>query len=494
VAAVAHVVDFLVFAAVLYLTYSFAGPFFLVFAFAVLSATLNWSWRGALITTGLAMAFLIPIGVTTSTNFTGHGIDVARFMSRIGSMLAVAGLLIAFGRHQERVERDLLRLFGPPLRPEPDERPPIEMSLRHAVEVFAVAGGQLIWGDPEEPELMVSRLDRGRFYEAALPIAPGAPVTSLPAFEAPFVYNTRDRSGFFLADGKPQSLPQDVARHPLLANLVDDEAVILPIRATSFLGWVILPKAPYLARESVMLGVTVAAQLSVAVESWRSMMTWRDAAAASARVRLSRDLHDGILQFLTGAALQLDALRRELGPRQTVQRERLAKLQDDLTSEQRHLRELITRAEPVAPVRPSAWVDFASDLDRLCAVLRRQWGIAIELDPATPPRRVATGLGFELLQIVREAVSNAVRHGGARTVRVRFESRAQALLLTLADDGCGLPQSGEFSLEDLNRLALGPRSLRARIAQLGGELHILSSPEGATLQVSLPDIHLLESA
>jgi signal transduction histidine kinase len=214
-------------------------------------------------------------------------------------------------------------------------------------------------------------------------------------------------------------------------------------------------------------------------------MTWRDAVAAEERIRFNRNLHDGILQFLAGTAMQLKALARDLGDASEPQRERIMRLQDDLLSEQRQLRTLITTLNPATPDRAPDHVDLEAEVERLTALLRRQWNIEISTELKPLYGRLSARLAFEVLQIVREAVSNAVRHGRAGRVDIRAEATDEGWALTIIDDGGGMPMTGEFTMDDLTRLSVGPKSLRARIAQLGGQLVVTSTAQGAALQITL---------
>jgi signal transduction histidine kinase len=72
----------------------------------------------------------------------------------------------------------------------------------------------------------------------------------------------------------------------------------------------------------------------------------------------------------------------------------------------------------------------------------------------------------ELVRIAREAIANAVRHGGARNVTVRLGSRRDNLLLRISDDGCGF---GSASRKTAGT-GLGMNTMRARAKSVGGHL------------------------
>jgi signal transduction histidine kinase len=268
--------------------------------------------------------------------------------------------------------------------------------------------------------------------------------------------------------------------------LAADLTLVLPVSASGFSGWIILSPFPSFDREALILGGAVAAQASVAVEAWRSLVVWRDAAAAEERVRLARDLHDGTLQFLAGTAMQLTALGRELGPRQKGAREQIQRLQEDLRSEQRQLRELIDSTSSFARSRHGP-ADFGQEVHNLTAVLARRWSAAISVKVEQPAdRQLPANLAFELLQIVREAISNAVRHGKASAVSIHADSDKASFKLTITDNGIGMPIHGTFDMDDLKALAAGPKMLQGRVAGLGGKLVVESRPGGTTLKITAP--------
>lgn len=88
-----------------------------------------------------------------------------------------------------------------------------------------------------------------------------------------------------------------------------------------------------------------------------------------------------------------------------------------------------------------------------------------------------------LLRMVQEGLTNAVRHASARNVWIRLDHRASRLTLTLDDDGCGLKRSSKTTTGS----GLGLAGLRERLALLGGQLELGTSPEGgAQVRATLP--------
>jgi signal transduction histidine kinase len=482
----AFILDTAVFGVVLYLTAGSTSPFFSVFLLLVLSATLQWSWQGAAWATAATLLVFLPTSLPIYEQLTGFHFDPSRFLLRVGTLFSVGGLLVVFGRHQERVGREMLRLGGPGPIPTASEQPPIGACLEHAVAVFGLRHGSFIWGDPKAPSLVMSRLTPSEFNEYLISNDVEAAHRAFEDADRPFVFDGDNASSLSVRqDGGVTVTPCAIADNPALGPLVATRSLVIPVKATGFTGWVILPDLPFVRRESLYLASTVAAQLVVCIEGWRSLVSWRDAALTEKRLGLARDLHDGTLQFLAGMAMQLTAVSRGLSPAQEAQRARIARLQEDLQAEQRQLRELIEALGPSDEGR-RVLVDLVAEVQKLVVMLKAHWDVEVSLTAETADGKLPGRLVFELLQIVREAISNAVRHGNATMIEIALTRGRDGLSVHIADNGGGMPLTGAFEMEDLTRLAVGPRMLRLRVARLGGRLSVLSGADGLSLNIELP--------
>jgi signal transduction histidine kinase len=107
--------------------------------------------------------------------------------------------------------------------------------------------------------------------------------------------------------------------------------------------------------------------------------------------------------------------------------------------------------------------------------------VTAELDPAADPG-LHPNAGAELLHLVREGLSNAVRHGHARLISIELRPTAHGSTLVIADDGSGFdptrdPGAGHHGLANM----------RARAAAIGGRIEIRSAPgTGTKVIVELP--------
>jgi PAS domain S-box-containing protein len=165
---------------------------------------------------------------------------------------------------------------------------------------------------------------------------------------------------------------------------------------------------------------------------------------------------------------------------------------DDETA-RHHLRDAAHRISAVAQVHQRLYraeqfrsLDFGSFLSELCGDLARGAGeprtidVAVDSDLIELPVDQAVPLGL----IANELVTNAIKHAGADAARIRVSlvRETDGLLLSVADQGPGLPPG--FSLD--RSTGLGMRIVSALIRQLRGTIEIPATRAGARFDVSIP--------
>jgi PAS domain S-box-containing protein len=208
-------------------------------------------------------------------------------------------------------------------------------------------------------------------------------------------------------------------------------------------------------------------------------------AAEEERTRLVQDLHDGLLQTLTGAALQLRSIQTLLNDDGAVPeaRVRLVEVREALAAEQRELRYWASEIKPtLLGIQKDRLEDrLLVTLERVRATWRIETDLRYALDETLPP-----GPRQQVYRIVQEAVVNAAQHSRASRVEVHLTQRDGALRIVVSDDGTGFPFEGRYEQEQLEAERLGPLLLRHRVMAADGRLAIDSSPEGARLEILLP--------
>ena len=201
------------------------------------------------------------------------------------------------------------------------------------------------------------------------------------------------------------------------------------------------------------------------------------------RLRVSRDLHDGVLQALTGIRLELQDIASDCAGTPPIQ-DRLLAAERAVAIEQRELRTLIGSLKPEGASPPPG--TLASSLQDTTARLAVEWKtpIAVRVTPEDFVPRAALEHGVRMM--LHEAIVNALKHAHPSRVAVAVDVADGRLVLTVTDDGRGFPFRGQVGHEALLRADIGPASLRDRVEALGGSLSIESSPRGSRIEVSLP--------
>lgn len=246
--------------------------------------------------------------------------------------------------------------------------------------------------------------------------------------------------------------------------------------------------------DDLLLGDVVARLVAGALEQQALILQLRDSAITDERLRLARELHDGVLQALTAVALQASRLGPLMAHDPVEAQRRLAVLEETILVEQRGLRYLLEDLHPGRAALP-AGVDVAERVTETVGRLRRQWEVDVHCDVARDLPQVDGRLAHELCRMTDEAVVNAIRHGGAQAVRVQLEpAGAEALRLRVGYQGRGFPGlQGRHDLAALNRLGAGPRTLKERVATLAGELVIHSEENSATVEITVRQTRLTAS-
>ena len=200
-------------------------------------------------------------------------------------------------------------------------------------------------------------------------------------------------------------------------------------------------------------------------------------------MRLARNLHDWLLQSLTGASLQIEVARRDLGAGHPAD-DRLVKIQELLETDQRELRVFISQLRPAGNV--DATPALHSRLASLAERFARQWhvGVDVAVTPTVPV--LPEGLAGEIYSLVSEAVANAAKHAEAKQIVARVEIEVEDIVMSIDDDGRGFPFIGVFTLEELNEQKRGPVTLKERVASLEGSLVLYSTDQGARIEIRIP--------
>jgi len=239
------------------------------------------------------------------------------------------------------------------------------------------------------------------------------------------------------------------------------------------------------SKEALRFLQRIAEQIGPLVENIYLAKDIRKQVEDQVRARLTRELHDGTIQSLLSADMQIEVLRRQsLGSPGELEK-RLAALQSLIHQQALNLRDLIEETKPLN-FSPRELPDFLAEL---VARFRRETGISVRLETEQDCIALAPSVCHEIVRIVQEGLSNVRKHSGARNVVVslRAGEKGQSKLL-IADDGLGFGFRGLATQTQLDAAHRGPSVIKERVRLIGGELTIDSSPQhGARLEITIPD-------
>ena len=197
--------------------------------------------------------------------------------------------------------------------------------------------------------------------------------------------------------------------------------------------------------------------LAVSIRMYRGSQDQMARNALSAeRHRIAQDLHDGLAQDMVFIAAHSERLAREFGADHPL----AIAAQRALDASRGKIVDLsaATASNTEQALREVA-AEFGARFNVAVTVNVDAGASVAATEPSECERR-------ELVRIAREAIANAVRHGGARNVTVRLGSRRDNLLLRISDDGCGFGSASATTAGT----GLGMRIMGARAKSLGGQL------------------------
>jgi len=484
-----HLVDLAVFSVLMCLTEGVTSPFFVLFTFALLAAALRWGWKGVLWTAVASLTVLSMLGWWLGYLLQDPEFELNRFMMR-AVYLAVVSLLLAYmAAHQERAREMTARLSmqAPSLQTDADW--PIDEALVFAAQTLNVRRILFAWAEREEPWQHISIFLDGEIEHRSESPERFEPLVATELAQASFysLGATDDNSvvvhgggGRF---GRWRGLPlnPDLLREFSISHVLSVPVPIQNLDARLFL----LDPVAYSVSDLPLVELA-ATRISTLFDQYGLLQRLNAAAADNERLRLAREIHDGVLQFLAGTGLNLQSAATLISADPDSARRRIEELQRALVIEQTQLRSLVNSLRTGELVTSSFVSGLKQSLQPLLAHLSDQWGIPINCqiepeDAALDQRRVQ-----DIARIFAEATANARRHGNATVVDLWVGVCPDRIDLVIADNGRGFPVPGRYEHERLGELGIGPRSLSERVVTLGGRTSLETAESGTRIQIRLP--------
>jgi signal transduction histidine kinase len=237
-----------------------------------------------------------------------------------------------------------------------------------------------------------------------------------------------------------------------------------------------------LTQQHLALLTAAGHQLGVAIEDARLHSQLRTMAALEERLRLSRELHDNVVQVLGYLHLKSKLAHSALASQQTSQA--LGELEDVIQVTARaydDVRDSILGLRVMLPADQDLRVvleEYLSDFGR-----RHQIEVALDAD-GWQEATLSPEAEAQTFRIVQEALTNAWRHGRPAHIRVVLQKREDRAQIRVKDDGQGFDPS---RLGDDGHQGFGLQTMRERADSLGGSFEVQSQPgHGTEIYVELP--------
>jgi len=416
------------------------GPALLASALATLS--MAYFFVPPFYAVDLGVDDLIRLGVFAGVGVTSAWLSAQRQRAEAAQLRSL--------RELENHLRTLERVSGWPRLMGPDPGASVRQMLMHASTVVGASAAAVAWEVDDEPQVYLGS-------------------TAEP-------HGVIEEASETFGDWRGETVPGEIVR-----RIGSEAPVSVAFETEQVAGRVyfagIQPPAGDLAPTLALVAREVGGSLGQLSLSERA----RQVAVHEDRIRVSRDLHDGVLQSLTGIRLELQAIADTAGP----EADRLRALERALAIEQRELRLFIDELKPAARGMAEAG-PIATRLSEMCGRFSAEWKLPVTLRvlpvDITLPRTVEQALRL----MIHEGVSNALKHGHPSRVNIEVESAGAELRVAITDDGLGFPFGGKLDHDELEGFAAGPVSLRERVSALDGRLSVESRPTGSRVEFVIP--------
>jgi signal transduction histidine kinase len=485
---VTQAIDIVVFSVFQYLTLGPSSPFFVYFIFSLFCAAIRWGWRGTLGTAAIVVVGYLVMGTSISRTLGPSEFELSRFVIRVLYLGVAAGLLVYLGRYEARLRGNIERLAHWPATPGADAQRVTGQVIEYAAGIVGALRATAVWEAGEEPSVLVAS-----WSPEGTSLTKHAP----PALD-PLVPPELDGSTFVCAgmvteastvlatgaSGAATEFRGLPVHKGLLPHLSGVGLASAPFRTERVAGRVFFTDLAATTSELVPLTEVVAREIGSSLDRLHVTQQLRDIAASEERIRLARDLHDGVLQSLTGIRLELQSAATSPHGVSLSVRDRLLAIERALAIEQRELRLFIAGMKPSDAFRADD-ATLAARLESLRNRIELEWKVPVTIRVAYDPPALPEDVQQAMPLMVHEAVVNALKHAQPSRVTVTVDGEPGELRIVVADDGHGFAFRGPYDHAALMQTSAAPRSLLDRVTSLGGRMAIESTDTGSRVEIRL---------
>ena len=196
------------------------------------------------------------------------------------------------------------------------------------------------------------------------------------------------------------------------------------------------------------------------------------------RIRIAREVHDELGQWLTGLRFDVADLTQRLPAGEPALREKAMAIAEGIGKALRAVQTIAADLRP--PVLDE--LGLAAAIEWQAQEFQRHYGIPCAVTTDLKENAMSPPCATALFRILQETLTNVARHAGASRVAVRLEETVDRLCLRIEDDGRGINES-----EITSPTSLGLMGIRERASMLGGTVRFEGrSGSGTTVTVEVP--------
>jgi signal transduction histidine kinase len=465
------------------------GAFLYLLLFLAFVTGVRWGMERVVLLCGVATLALLVRAAVQGPFLWGELISWVALAG--GTFAAGVGLGLLGARHRRHAgEHQFLNQLSGMLEVEVGVSESLRRLLLALADAFASDGALLALHDRELNRVFVYRVrrgDTGRVTPENLP-EEKRDAFLLDAPAASIAWNSlagsNDGFGWNRDDGRPlEPLPRPPGSAQEALDMRSLLAATLELDARTEGKVLLLNGDRRYSADDLRWLERIARHLQSPLKNLLLLRQLRARAIEGERNRISHDLHDGVLQTLLGFDLQLDVLRRQLPEGADFVGSELLRLQQTLRGESGELRRIVN---DMRPVRVGS-ADLRDLMRGFGDRFRQESGLALDLLMEDIGAEVPDRVCREIFQIYREALHNIKKHSQASHVVVKLWHDEVKVSLVVDDNGRGFSFAGRFTSDELDRLRLGPISIKERTRSIGGVLTVESTPgHGARLTVEVP--------
>ena len=492
-----HVWDLAWIVVVLVLSDGANSVFFLYFAFAVLASAFQWRFAVTLATGAAAVGVVLTAALAHHLWDFGTHVHLNTVVVRTTSAV-LATLLIALLTEKDWRQR-LRSVAAARITSGVTAEAGFVKSVRAVLEAVLADSGApcavLALQEENSPHVFLWRVRRrGERLDVKLDELPRTACETYlfglpPAIGALRIRKTRAGRQMLALDGSGLVTRCPAVPPDALTATPFDWSTVLCLPDVSGHGWtgrlfVFDPGEGKRGRSHLRFLRAVVAQVSPALFNVYLQRRIESRSGRGERAILARAMHDGALQALIGAELELELLRRERGSELSAPaRERLDTVRRLLDEQVLEFRDIIQKLKHL-DLQPERFLDH---LDELVRRFRDGTGIDARLlcdvEAVDLPARTCR----EVASVVREALVNVRKHAQASRVVVQVASAGGGWRIDISDNGRGFGFEGRLAGDQLEARHRGPALIRDRVKDLGGHLLLESRPgRGSRLEITIP--------